>query len=80
MLNKINLVLLMFFSSTGYSFQQQAYVKASNAEKLDEFGRSVAISGGTMVVGAWNESSNALGVDGNEIYSQQKLYLTTILM
>ena len=40
-------------------FAQQAYVKASNAETLDEFGFSVAISGDTLVVGALYESGDA---------------------
>ncbi len=45
---------------------QQAYVKASNAEADDRFGKAVAISGDTMVVGAWFEDSNATGVGGNQ--------------
>jgi hypothetical protein len=42
---------------------QKAYVKASNTDPSDEFGRSVAISGDTVVVGAWREASNAMGVN-----------------
>jgi len=44
------------------------YIKASNAEKDDWFGWSVAISGdgNTMAVGAPNESSNATGVNGDK--------------
>jgi hypothetical protein len=37
---------------------QDAYLKASNAEANDFFGISVAISGSTIVVGAWSEDSN----------------------
>jgi ketosteroid isomerase-like protein len=37
---------------------QDAYLKASNAGTGDEFGYSVAISGSTIVVGAWSEDSN----------------------
>jgi hypothetical protein len=37
---------------------QDAYLKASNAEAYDEFGDSVAISGSTIVVGAYGEDSN----------------------
>ncbi|MDW8307136.1 MAG: FG-GAP repeat protein, partial [Leptospiraceae bacterium] len=37
---------------------QDAYLKASNAEGSDFFGRSVAISGSTIVVGADLEDSN----------------------
>ena len=48
------------------SFQQQSYLKASNTQANDNFGISVAISGDTMVVGAFGESSNATGVNGNQ--------------
>jgi hypothetical protein len=37
---------------------QDAYLKASNAEADDRFGNAVAISGSTIVVGAWFEASN----------------------
>src|SRR5262245_57727321 len=55
---------------------QQAYIKASNTGGPspgetgtdlgvgDTFGRSVAISGNTMVIGALGEDSNATGVNG----------------
>ena len=43
---------------SGSSWSQQAYVKAPNAEAGDQFGESVAISGDTIVVGAFAESSN----------------------
>lgn len=46
---------------------QQAYLKASNAEANDAFGYAVAISGETIVVGAYNEASNAQGVNGDQI-------------
>ncbi|EOD77819.1 hypothetical protein D515_03488 [Grimontia indica] len=44
------------------------YIKASNAESLDEYGSSIALSedGNTLAVGAANESSNATGVNGDE--------------
>ncbi len=45
---------------------QQAYLKASNTDAGDEFGRMVAVDGDTAVVGAWAEDSNATGVGGNE--------------
>ena len=45
---------------------QQAYLKASNTGILDEFGRSVAISGDTLVVGASSENSSATGVNGDQ--------------
>ncbi len=45
---------------------QQAYLKASQVTAHDYFGRSVAISGDTVVVGAHNEDGSATGVDGTE--------------
>ncbi|MSO81933.1 MAG: integrin [Acidobacteria bacterium] len=50
-----------FFTRTGATWAQQAYVKASNNEAFDEFGNSVALSrdGRTMVVGARGEDSSA---------------------
>ncbi len=45
---------------------QQAYLKASNTEATDYFGRSVAISGETVVVGAPDEDSSATGVNGDQ--------------
>ena len=44
---------------------QQAYLKASNTDPLDLFGYSVAVSGDTVVIGAYSEDSNATGVNGN---------------
>jgi hypothetical protein len=44
----------------------EAYMKASNAGAGDQFGKSVAISGDTIVVGAPSEASNATGVGGNQ--------------
>ncbi len=45
---------------------QEAYIKASNTGVADQFGRSVSISGDTMVVGAPTEDSNASGVNGDQ--------------
>ncbi|MCB1064006.1 MAG: FG-GAP repeat protein [Verrucomicrobiae bacterium] len=45
---------------------QQAYLKASNAERLDLFGQSVSISGETVAVGAILEDSAARGANGDE--------------
>jgi hypothetical protein len=47
-------------------WSQQAYLKASNTESGDSFGRSVAISGDTLMVATSHEDSNATGIDGNE--------------
>ncbi|MCX6875207.1 MAG: choice-of-anchor D domain-containing protein [Verrucomicrobia bacterium] len=54
------------FVRSGDSWIQQAYLKASNAEAEDNFGWTVAISGDTVVVGAYFEDSNATGINGNE--------------
>lgn len=42
---------------------QQAYLKASNTQAGDFFGRSVAISGDTIVVGAYQEDGSGTGVN-----------------
>jgi hypothetical protein len=50
----------------GTNWVQQAYLKASNCDTNDFFGRSVALTEGTVVVGAWGESSNATGANGSQ--------------
>jgi len=52
------------FSHSGGTWVQQAYVKASNAERSNWFGASVALSndGNTLIVGAEGEDSNATGI------------------
>ena len=40
------------FVRNGATWSQQAYLKASNTDAADIFGRSVAVSGDTVVVGA----------------------------
>jgi hypothetical protein len=56
------------FVRTGTSWEQQAYVKASNTGADDAFGSSVALSGDgdTLAVGADSEDSSAKGIDGNQ--------------
>ena len=54
------------FTRSGTTWGQQAHLTASNAEAGDWFGRSVGISGDTLVVGAMLESSSATGVNGDE--------------
>lgn len=54
------------FVRSGTSWSQQAYLKASNTGRDDAFGWSVAVSGDTIVVGAYVEDSNATGIDGNQ--------------
>jgi hypothetical protein len=52
------------FTRGGTGWSQEAYIKASNSEASDEFGRSVALSGSTLAVGATREDSGANGVNG----------------
>ncbi|MGC1378892.1 MAG: hypothetical protein WA821_21855, partial [Anaerolineales bacterium] len=54
------------FTRSGGVWSQQAYVKASNTEAGDYFGQSVALSGDTLAVGTWHESSSTTGVNGNQ--------------
>ena len=49
------------FTRSGVTWTQQAYLKASNAGDSDEFGYSVAISKGSVIVGAPTEASGASG-------------------
>lgn len=57
----------VFERSAAGIWSQEAYVKASNAEISDSFGRALAISGDGSVfaVGASNESSPATGIGGD---------------
>jgi hypothetical protein len=54
------------FTRSGGTWNQQAYLKASNTDPADNFGFSAAISGNTVVVGAPEEKSNATGVNGDQ--------------
>jgi hypothetical protein len=54
------------FVRSGSTWSQQAFLKASNTGSGDSFGRSVAISGNLVVVGAPGEDSAATGVNGNQ--------------
>ncbi|MSV27160.1 MAG: integrin [Bryobacterales bacterium] len=60
--------VVYFFTRTGATWSQQAYVKGSNTEAFDEFGSSLSLSrdGRTMVVGAQYEDGAAKGVNGNQ--------------
>ncbi len=49
------------FVRSGTTWSQQAYLKAANAGAEDQFGRSVAIAGNTIVVGAPYEDSSTPG-------------------
>ena len=56
----------VFVRNGAGTWSQQAYLKASNTEGGDLFGKSVAISGNTIVIGASLEASNANGVNGDQ--------------
>lgn len=57
----------VFTRNVGKKWKQQAYLKASNTGTGDGFGRSVAISGDSVLIGAYGEDSNARGVKGNQL-------------
>ena len=54
------------FTRTGSTWIQQAYLKASNTTRLDQFGGSVAVSGDTVIIGTPREDSSATGVSGDQ--------------
>ena len=54
------------FVRQGGVWTQEAYLKASNPDAFDQFGQSVALSGDTLVVGAFGERSSATAVNGNQ--------------
>jgi hypothetical protein len=66
------------FTRSGTTWNQQAYLKASNAETLDLFGFSVALSDNTLVVGAYGEDSSATGGEsGNSATNAGAAYVFT---
>ncbi|MCP4276902.1 MAG: hypothetical protein GY779_11195 [Gammaproteobacteria bacterium] len=56
------------FIDTDAGWEQQAYIKASNTDERDYFGGSIALSsdGNILAVGADQEDSDAIGLDGNQ--------------
>jgi len=56
------------YTRSGGVWSQQAYMKASNTNVGDRFGRTVALSddGKTLAVGSGGEDSAAIGVGGNQ--------------
>jgi hypothetical protein len=55
------------FRREGARWSQEAYIKASNTEQADAFGRSLALDGDTLAVGATGEFSGADGVNGDQL-------------
>ncbi len=60
------------FTRTAGTWAQQAYIKASNTEFNDRFGKSVSISGDTLVVGAYLEDSSAIGTGIGEVDNSEE--------
>ena len=54
------------FVRSASTWSQEAFLKASNSEQVDNFGFSIAISQDAVVVGASTEDSNATGVNGDQ--------------
>ena len=56
------------FSRSNGQWQQQAYVKASNTLRSSGYGSSISLSsdGDTLAVGAFEESSAATGINGDQ--------------
>ena len=56
------------FGFDSKQWSQEAYIKASNTGNSDYFGYSVSLSadGNSFVVGALNEDSSAVGVNGDQ--------------
>ncbi|NOH31724.1 Ig-like domain-containing protein [Vibrio mediterranei] len=56
------------FAQNNGIWAEQAYIKASNSEAYDQFGRAVSLSadGNTLAVGADGEDSPATGINGNQ--------------
>lgn len=53
------------FVRSGTTWSQQAYLKASNIGANDYFAADVSLSGDTLLIGASEEDSSAVGVNGN---------------
>ena len=54
-------------AATPFQIAQQAYLTAHNGSGGDEFGYTVAVSGNTVVVGAWGQNSASTGVNAPDI-------------
>jgi len=56
------------FTRSGGTWNQQAYLKASNTGTINRFSRTLSLSadGNTLAVGADGEESNATGIGGNQ--------------
>jgi len=77
------LAYVLYFNGT--EWETQATLKALNGASGDEFGYAVAISGNTIVVGAWNDNSEGTvyvferpvsGWSGNNVFEDAILHPT----
>lgn len=61
------------FVKSGGDWTQTNYIKASNTDSGDEFGRSVALSsnGDILFVGAWEEDSSSRGIEKDQNNNNQ---------
>jgi hypothetical protein len=50
----------------GTDWSQLAYLKSSNNESQDNFGRPVVLSGDTMIIGSFPEDGASSGINGDE--------------
>jgi len=58
------------FTRSGTTWTEQAKIQASDAQATDYFGYSVAISGDTVIVGAWKESPGAAAAGSAYIFTR----------
>jgi hypothetical protein len=73
--SKGNAGAVYVFVRNGTTWSQQAYLKASNTDSPDSFGDAVAVSGDTVAVGAWGESSANGDQANNEAFTAGAVYV-----
>jgi hypothetical protein len=56
----------LVFENTGGVWSQSAFLTASNPDEFDNFGISVSVDDGNVVIGAAGEDSSAVGVSGDQ--------------
>jgi len=54
------------FTRSGTTWSQQAYIKASNTGASDLFGWNISLYENTLAVGAYQEDSDATGINGSQ--------------
>ena len=70
---------IYIFTRSGSDWSPQAYIKSSNTDIKDSFGRNMSLHGDLLAVGVWAEDSCAGGIDGdqtnNDCADQGAVYL-----